>query len=191
MGPTGPAGEIGPTGPAGEIGPIGLTGETGPTGPAGETGPTGPAGEIGPTGPTGPTGPAFIPEEVQFVQLASAAQMMVNGEMYVMTAQAAARQLRAITPGDRQVTLQAGTYMISYSVTTDGAVAGDYRVVPLLNGTALFLYSAGETSTLNEQSGVSATFIITIITPSVFQLQSAMSAASMNQAVSVSILKLA
>ena len=192
MGPAGPSGGgvTGPTGPAGEIGPTGPAGEIGPTGPAGEIGPTGPAGEMGPTGPTGPTGPAPELPELAFAQLAEN-QTITNGALYAMTPQTVQRQQRDITPGQNVVTLQAGTYMISYTVTTDGTTAGDYRVIPLLNGTALTLYSAAETSTAGEQSGVSATFIITTAVAASLQLQASLSAASMNQTLSISILKIA
>ena len=88
------------------------------------------------------------------------------------------------------MTLQPGTYMISYAVNCDGATAGDYSVTPLLNGSPLTLYSAGETAAAGEQSGVSATFIISPTAVSVFQLQATLSVASMNQNVSVSILKI-
>ena len=191
-GPTGPTGPMGPAGPSGGgiTGPTGPAGEIGPTGPAGKMGPTGPAGEIGPTGPTGPTGPAPELPELAFAQLAES-QTITNGALYAMTPQTVQRQQRDITPGQNVVTLQAGTYMISYTVTTDGTTAGDYRVIPLLNGTALTLYSAAETSTAGEQSGVSATFIITTAVAASLQLQASLSAASMNQTLSISILKIA
>ena len=202
MGPAGPSGggvpgPTGPTGPAGEIGPTGPTGPAGLDGAAGElgpTGPTGPAGEIGPTGPTGPigpTGPAAPLEEVQFAQLASAAQAMTNGDFYAMTPQMTRSTQRDITPGVNSVTLQAGVYQISYTVSTDGSVAGTYRVIPMLNGMALSLYSAGETGVAGEQSAVSSAFLLNVTAASTFQLQASMSAASMPQTVSVSIIKIA
>ena len=205
IGPTGPegaAGAIGPTGPTGPEGAAGAIGPTGPTGPEGAagaigpTGPTGPegaAGEIGPTGPTGPmgpTGPAAPVLEQAFAQMAQS-QAVSNGDLYAMTPQATRAIQRDIVPGANEVSLQPGTYMISYAVGADGTQAGSYRVTPLLNGTPLPLYSAGETAAAGEQSGVSVTFIINVILPSVFQLQASMSAASMNQSVSVSILKIA
>ncbi len=193
IGPTGPAGEIGPTGPAGEIGPTGPAGEIGPTGPAGEIGPTGPAGEIGPTGPTGPTGPAGepLPVELAFAQMGEAAQSVANGAMYAMTAQSYSRQTRDIVPGGTSVRLQPGTYLISYAIHTDGTTPGDFRAIPMLNGAALTLYSAGETSVAGEQAGISATFIVDTAMVSTFQVQASLSVASMNQSFSVSILKIA
>ncbi len=196
IGPTGPAGEIGPTGPAGEIGPTGPAGEIGPTGPAGEIGPTGPAGEIGPIGPTGPTGPTGpagepLPVELAFAQMGEAAQAVANGAMYSMTAQTYSRQTRDIVPGGTSVQLQPGTYLISYAIHTDGSTPGDFRAIPMLNGAALTLYSAGETSIAGEQSGIAATFIVETAMVSTFQVQASLSVASMNQSFSVSILKIA
>ena len=195
-GPTGPAGEIGPTGPAGEIGPTGPAGETGPTGPEGPAGADGADGEIGPTGPTGPTGPAGPigptgpePEKSAFAQMAQA-QAVSDGDLYAMTTQASRSPQRDIAPGVNEVTLQPGAYMISYSVTANGTEAGEYSVTPLLNGSPLTLYSAGETSAVGEQSGVSVTFIVNLITAAVFQLRANLSVASMNQNVSVSILRI-
>ena len=195
-GPTGPAGEIGPTGPAGEIGPTGPAGEIGPTGPAGEIGPTGPAGEIGPIGPTGPTGPTGpagepLPVELAFAQMGEAAQAVANGAMYSMTAQTYSRQTRDIVPGGTSVQLQPGTYLISYAIHTDGSTPGDFRAIPMLNGAALTLYSAGETSVAGEQSGIAATFIVETAMVSTFQVQASLSVNSMNQSFSVSILKIA
>lgn len=191
-GPEGPAGEIGPTGPEGPAGADGVDGEIGPTGP---TGPEGPAGEIGPTGPTGPTGPigptgpAAVIEKQSYAQLAQA-QSVGNGDLYAMTPQTTRSLQRDIVPGVNEVTLQPGTYMISYAVSTDGATAGDYSVMPLLNGSPLTLYSAGETAVVGEMSGVSATFIISPTAVSVLQMQATLSVASMNQNISVSIIKL-
>ena len=60
-----------------------------------------------------------------------------------------------------------------------------------LNGAALTLYSAGETSVAGEQSGIAATFIVETAMVSTFQVQASLSVASMNQSFSVSILKIA
>ena len=190
IGPTGPAGEIGPTGPAGEMGPTGPAGEIGPTGPAGETGPTGPAGEIGPTGPTGPTGPA--PEmELAFAQFGSQSQLVNSGDMYEMNAQAISRATRDIVGGGDTITLQPGTYLVSYSASANGVAASSYSVTPVLNGVALNLYSAAAASTLGEASTAASTFIINVISVSTLQMRSEQSGASMRQKFGVSIVKIA
>ena len=143
----------------------------------------------GPTGPTGPTGPAAPLVEQVYAQLAQA-QAVADGDLYSMAAQTICTLRREIVPGGTEVSLQPGAYMISYTVGTDGSTAGDYRVTRLLNGSALTQYSAGETAVTGEQSNVSATFIINAVAASVFQLRANVSAASMNQNVSVTIIKM-
>ena len=137
----------------------------------------------------GPTGPAAPLVEQVYAQLAQA-QAVADGDLYSMAAQTIRTLQREIVPGGTEVSLQPGAYMISYTVGTDGSTAGDYRVTPLLNGSALTQYSAGETAVTGEQSNVSVTFIINAVAASVFQLRANVSAASMNQNVSVTIIKM-
>ena len=194
-GPTGPegaAGEIGPTGPtgpegaAGEIGPTGPTGPTGPEGAAGEIGPTGPTGPEGPTGPTGPAAPVV---EQAFAQLAQS-QAVSNGDLYAMSAQAYRAVNRDIVPGGTEVSLQPGTYLISYTVSTDGSTAGAYQAVPLFNGMPMMQYSAGDVAENGSPSSASAAFIVSPAAAGVFQLRAVLSGTTMTQNVSVSIVKL-
>ena len=126
-----------------------------------------------------------------YAQMGEAAQNVTNGALYALTPQAYSRRQPDIIPGANAVTLQPGVYMVSYTVCADGSTPGDYRVIPMLNGVALMLYSAAGTSIASEQTGISETFIINNTAISSFQLQASLSVASMTQSVSVSIVKIA
>ena len=115
---------------------------------------------------------------------------MAEGDLYALSLQASRSLNREIVPGVNEVVLHPGIYMISYTVSSDGSTAGAYRVIPMLNGMPMAQYSAGAVATAGAQSSASASFIINPAAASVFQLRASISGTSMNQNVSVSIVKL-
>ena len=182
-GPTGPAGAQGPAGPAGVQGPVGATGPTGtigPTGPAGPAGPQGQAGNPGPTGPigpqglqgpTGPTGPApDLPDDV-FASFIGSSETFTNGAQLFLFP-AISDPTGNITESDlMHVQLEAGYYLVSYSVSAIFNDPSYMQVTPVYNGTAHLetgVYFA--TSADGSSACGSAHFIVAASAPTTFSL---------------------
>lgn len=196
VGPTGPTGAQGPIGPIGPVGPAGATGATGAMGAAGPIGPAGPAGPVGPTGPTGPagatgaTGAAGADGVSAFAQYTAPAQAVATGTNYALAVNVADATGDIALTGDT-VTLQPGTYQVSYLVNTDDTADGTYQVVPVLNGTELTAFESNGAASTTANSSATGTFIIGVPAASTLALRSDQSVATLTQSAALSILKLA
>ncbi len=194
-GPQGPAGPPGPTGPTRPQGPAGIPGPTGPTGPAGPqgssgmpgargfTGPAGmqgPAGATGPTGPTGPQGPAGIPGPTGpqgavpndiFASFIGVSELFTNGSQLLLFP-AITDPTGNITETDlMHVQLQAGYYLVSYSVSAIFNTPSYMQVTPFYNGVSHLetgVYFA--TSANGSSAAGSAHFILEAPSPTPFTL---------------------
>lgn len=173
-GPQGPAGIPGPTGPAGPQGAAGATGPTGMQGPAGTPGPTGPAGPqgaAGPTGPTGPTGPqGAVPNDI-FASFIGVSELFTNGSQLLLFP-AITDPTGNITETDlMHVQLQAGYYLVSYSVSAIFNTPSYMQVTPFYNGVSHLetgVYFA--TSANGSSAAGSAHFILEAPSPTPFTL---------------------
>lgn len=160
-GPQGPQGLTGPQGIQGPIGPTGPTGATGLTGPTGPTGPTGATGLTGPIGPTGPTGAdgGAIASFGSFFN--DAEQTLTPGSIPLTTTRTVDGMTLDTTTGVVTVD-NAGTYLVSYSITPTSGVSTTDAVSLYLNGTEV----AGTSFELNNNDTASLTTIITVPTDS-------------------------
>ena len=164
MGLPGPQGA---TGPQGAIGPTGATGATGATGPTGATGATGPTGA---TGATGALGSSLI-AEFGGNSTVDAASPVTLTQIYNNTSGVALG-----TPAT-SLTLQAGTYLITYHATLNGT-AGTKSLAYYLDGTELSPTVA--TATLaaeNQQVNLSSSHVITVTGESTLELRNVATAA--------------
>lgn len=182
-GPQGPAGPPGPTGPTGPQGPAGIPGPTGPTGPAGPqgssgmpgargfTGPAGMQGPAGATGPTGPTGPqGTVPNDI-FASFIGVSELFTNGSQLLLFP-AITDPTGNITETDlMHVQLQAGYYLVSYSVSAIFNTPSYMQVTPFYNGVSHLetgVYFA--TSANGSSAAGSAHFILEAPSPTPFTL---------------------
>lgn len=157
-GPTGATGATGATGVAGPIGPTGPTGADGATGPTGAVGPTGANGATGPTGATGATGASVTQTALAAANTTGATIAVILGGTPVplptityssgFTANGASTIFTAAV---------AGTYLITYDVTTTVALLMSTRVT--LNGTPIPASIFAPTVAV---SGYTATFAQTL-----------------------------
>ena len=182
-GPQGPAGPPGPTGPTRPQGPAGIPGPTGPTGPAGPqgssgmpgargfTGPAGMQGPAGATGPTGPTGPqGAVPNDI-FASFIGVSELFTNGSQLLLFP-AITDPTGNITETDlMHVQLQAGYYLVSYSVSAIFNTPSYMQVTPFYNGVSHLetgVYFA--TSANGSSAAGSAHFILEAPSPTPFTL---------------------
>ena len=105
-------------GPQGPQGPQGVAGPQGPTGAQGPIGPTGPAGATGATGATGPQGPAGLSDAISTY---TAAATVASGETVPLT-ESTSTPTTTMTVETNAVNVQAGTYLVTFSVTFNNSV---------------------------------------------------------------------
>lgn len=147
-GPTGPTGATGLTGANGATGPTGATGNTGadgatgPTGATGATGPTGPTGAagingaVGPTGATGPTGTSATTNSMNATNTTGATIAVILGGTPVPLPNNQVLDGFTVDGASQTFTVPAaGTYMVTYRVSTTAALLMSARV--MRNGAAL------------------------------------------------------
>ena len=126
---------VGPTGPTGQMGPVGPTGATGPIG---VTGPTGATGIAGPTGATGPTGPTGIVEPLDSIFVANAEEQTVDAGGLVDLGSVATVVGEDITfTAPSTITLQPGTYYMSFESIASNTAGGGAGVTIYQDGVAL------------------------------------------------------
>lgn len=171
MGPTGPQGATGATGPIGPTGPQGALGEPGPTGPQGEAGPTGATGSTGPIGPTGPTGSsAVLPDDI-FASFIGSSELFTNGSQVLMFP-AVTDPTGNITEQDlMHIQLEAGYYLVSYSVSAIFNDPSYMQITPFYNGmshleTGVYFATAADGSSACGSSH----FILVATAPTTFSL---------------------
>lgn len=131
VGPQGPVGPMGPQGPTGPQGPAGATGATGATGPQG------PAGATGATGPQGPAGTTATASNA--LAYTAAPQLTTAGDAVDFeTFQINAPDGSITQQGTTGLTLESGTYLVTFTADATPAVAGGpVGAAAALNGTAL------------------------------------------------------
>ncbi|MBY0037312.1 collagen-like protein [Bacillus cereus] len=197
----GGAGSIGPTGPTGATGPggagsIGPTGPTGPTGATGVTGPTG-FGATGAIGAIGATGPVFSSSfaNLWFFNGTNVAVPPLG----IVPLNSTGITTPDITRAGSVVTVNtAGTYFIWFAVNVIGGLSsptdaggfaitingvlttGNTGIVDNTNtgshqvtGAGIFILSAGDQITINNNTGVSITLpgsSDNVTTPDVLQI---------------------
>lgn len=117
-------GQAGPAGPRGVQGADGAEGPQGAVGPVGAQGEPGPAGLQGPPGPPGAQGdPGIVPFAVRTL---GSATRTVPGATSATISATGVGPLELTAAGGATVSLAAGTYRLSSSVTYS-TVAGDMR----------------------------------------------------------------
>ena len=174
MGPagmTGPAGATGAAGPQGAMGPAGPTGARGEIGPTGATGPTGTTGPTGATGPTGTTGPAgAVPPDV-FASFTDYEDLFVSGDQITLYPSVADPTGNITESTLTQVSLTAGYYLVTYSVSAILRDPNYIQVTPFYNGTAHLETGVYFATTANGSSAVGASsFILYAPEATVFSL---------------------
>ncbi len=171
QGPTGPIGPTGPQGAAGAPGSAGPQGPTGTTGPRGPTGPTGATGSTGPIGPTGPTGPsAVLPDDI-FASFIGSSELFTNGSQILMFP-AVTDPTGNITEQDlMHIQLEAGYYLVSYSVSAIFNDPSYMQVTPFYNGRAHLETGVYFATTADGSSACgSSHFILVATAPTTFSL---------------------
>ena len=159
----GPAGEVGPTGatgPAGEIGPTGATGPAGPAGAAGEVGPTGATGSAGEIGPTGATGPAGVAPPDAFASFIDYEDLFTSGDRITLFPSVPDPTGNITESTLTQVSLTAGYYLVTYSVSAILRDPNYIQVTPFYNGTAHLETGVYFATTANGSSAVGASSFI-------------------------------
>lgn len=183
QGPTGPSGSpgaTGPTGPTGATGPSGATGATGPAGPmgtagevgpTGATGPTGPAGAAGEVGPTGATGPAGVAPPDAFASFIDYEDLFTSGDRITLFPSVPDPTGNITESTLTQVSLTAGYYLVTYSVSAILRDPNYIQVTPFYNGTAHLETGVYFATTANGSSAVGASsFILYAPEATVFSL---------------------
>ena len=220
-GAAGAAGTTGPTGPTGAAGAAGATGPTGPTGAAGAAGAIGPTGPTGATPVvtvgTTTTGDPGTPADVTAapttdgVQLSftipqglpgvlpdqSFASFVTYGVVFTDSAiipfvVGVADPTGQITmPTAGRVSLEPGTYFISYHVSTLLADAGYMQVTPFYNGASHIEYGVYSLITAGRASVYgSNALIIDVPAATTFTLTYNSPVANSDGALTMAILKL-
>lgn len=150
-------------GPAGMTGPAGATGAAGPQGAMGPAGPTGARGEIGPTGATGPTGttgPAgAVPPDV-FASFTDYEDLFVSGDQITLYPSVADPTGNITESTLTQVSLTAGYYLVTYSVSAILRDPNYIQVTPFYNGAAHLETGVYFATTANGSSAVGASSFI-------------------------------
>ena len=174
VGPVGPTGATGARGLTGIPGPTGAQGPTGPTGAAGLMGPTGPQGATGATGPIGPTGPtgssAVLPDDI-FASFIGSSELFTNGSQVLMFP-AVTDPTGNITEQDlMHIQLEAGYYLVSYSVSAIFNDPSYMQITPFYNGmshleTGVYFATAADGSSACGSSH----FILVATAPTTFSL---------------------
>ena len=172
QGPTGPSGSpgaTGPTGPTGATGPSGATGATGPAGPmgtagevgpTGATGPTGPAGAAGEVGPTGATGPAGVAPPDAFASFIDYEDLFTSGDRITLFPSVPDPTGNITESTLTEVSLTAGYYLVTYSVSAILRDPNYIQVTPFYNGTAHLETGVYFATTANGSSAVGASSFI-------------------------------
>lgn len=152
----------GPVGPTGPTGARGLTGLPGPTGATGSTGP------IGPTGPTGPS--AVLPDDI-FASFIGSSELFTNGSQIFMFP-AVTDPTGNITEQDlMHIQLEAGYYLVSYSVSAIFNDPSYMQVTPFYNGRAHLETGVYFATTADGSSACgSSHFILVATAPTTFSL---------------------
>ena len=174
QGPTGPSGSpgaTGPTGPTGATGPSGATGPAGPMGPAGEVGPTGATGPAGEIGPTGATGPAGVAPPDAFASFIDYEDLFTSGDRITLFPSVPDPTGNITESTLTQVSLTAGYYLVTYSVSAILRDPNYIQVTPFYNGTAHLETGVYFATTANGSSAVGASsFILYAPEATVFSL---------------------
>lgn len=199
-GPTGPTGATGMRGPAGNTGATGRDGMAGPTGPTGVTGATGATGPTGATGAagtqgarglTGPTGPAGEDAHDIFASFIGYEEVFSSGDMIVLYPSITDITGNISENGYTQITLTAGYYLVSYSVSGVLRNAGYVQVTPYYNGATHLetgVYFA--TSANGSSAAGSAHFILEAADDTTFSLTYSGPTQVINGAATITFLKL-
>lgn len=150
--------------------PVFVVGARGPIGPQGPTGPQGVQGlqgEQGVTGPTGATGASGTGDGLY----AEAVNGDVTAETVISLTQSTATPETTMSVSGNVITVPAGTYLISYSVTARLPSANDVLSVSLLeNGTAIDTEST-DVSIAANPANVSGTILRTTTAATEFSLE--------------------
>ena len=123
-------------GAAGEIGPTGATGPAGPAGAAGEVGPTGATGPAGEIGPTGATGPAGVAPPDAFASFIDYEDLFTSGDRITLFPSVPDPTGNITESTLTQVSLTAGYYLVTYSVSAILRDPNYIQVTPFYNGAA-------------------------------------------------------
>ena len=159
-GATGATGPVGPMGPAGEVGPTGATGPAGPAGAAGEVGPTGATGPAGEIGPTGATGPAGVAPPDAFASFIDYEDLFTSGDRITLFPSVPDPTGNITESTLTQVSLTAGYYLVTYSVSAILRDPNYIQVTPFYNGTAHLETGVYFATTANGSSAVGASSFI-------------------------------
>ena len=180
QGPTGPSGSPGATGPTGPTGATGSSGATGPAGPmgtagevgpTGATGPTGPAGAAGEVGPTGATGPAGVAPPDAFASFIDYEDLFTSGDRITLFPSVPDPTGNITESTLTEVSLTAGYYLVTYSVSAILRDPNYIQVTPFYNGTAHLETGVYFATTANGSSAVGASsFILYAPEATVFSL---------------------
>ena len=147
--------DLPPRGPRGVTGATGATGATGPTGPTGAAG--GVTGATGPIGPTGPTGAISVGQFYTATQSATPNTALTIAQTYNNTDNAV-----TLDGAGTGLTLQAGNYLVEYSVNATGAT-DSATLAAYLDGTQIpqTVSTATVTST-SEVQPLSGRYVVTV-----------------------------
>lgn len=170
-GPAGPMGTAGEVGPTGATGPVGATGPSGQIGPTGATGPTGPAGAAGEVGPTGATGPAGVAPPDAFASFIDYEDLFTSGDRITLFPSVPDPTGNITESTLTEVSLTAGYYLVTYSVSAILRDPNYIQVTPFYNGTAHLETGVYFATTANGSSAVGASsFILYAPEATVFSL---------------------
>ena len=153
----GTAGEVGPTG---ATGPVGATGPAGQIGPTGATGPTGPAGAAGEVGPTGATGPAGVAPPDAFASFIDYEDLFTSGDRITLFPSVPDPTGNITESTLTEVSLTAGYYLVTYSVSAILRDPNYIQVTPFYNGAAHLETGVYFATTANGSSAVGASSFI-------------------------------
>lgn len=154
QGPTGPSGSPGATGPTGP------TGATGPSGATGATGPAGPMGTAGEVGPTGATGPAGVAPPDAFASFIDYEDLFTSGDRITLFPSVPDPTGNITESTLTQVSLTAGYYLVTYSVSAILRDPNYIQVTPFYNGAAHLETGVYFATTANGSSAVGASSFI-------------------------------
>ena len=140
----------------------------GPAGEVGPTGATGPAGEIGPTGATGPAGVAPPDAFASFIDYED---LFASGDRITLFPSVPDPTGNITESTLTQVSLTAGYYLVTYSVSAILRDPNYIQVTPFYNGTAHLETGVYFATTANGSSAVGASsFILYAPEATVFSL---------------------
>ena len=134
-----------------------LPGEIGPTGATGPAGPAGPAGEIGPTGATGPAGVAPPDAFASFIDYED---LFTSGDRITLFPSVPDPTGNITESTLTQVSLTAGYYLVTYSVSAILRDPNYIQVTPFYNGAAHLETGVYFATTANGSSAVGASSFI-------------------------------